>query len=1157
MQHGKVTGKLSMLVVLLAAFIQWLPAQTSRLHYQHKAEKLSKVAEDFGKKFNVQLAYVNADLATVEVPAGYFEAATVNELLNKVMAPGGFNATANGNNFVIKKAPAATAPKTLGAMVLEGTVMEKGLPVEGAVVQIKQEGLKNLTAITNEKGFFKKTIPQQEGIAEVNAVGFYGVKRKFGASEKEVLNIELSKDVKEIDEVVVTALGIKRAERSLGYSAPVVSGDQLTQALSGNWTDALSGKVAGLNLIRSNSGPAGSNRIILRGENNLLGTDEALIVVDGVVINGGSARKSANLSDQTYGTGSDNMPADYGSSLNDLNSEDIETMTILKGPGAAALYGQRAANGAIVITTKSGAGAKKKKMGIGFTSNGNLEMPNRWPDLQYEYGQGLGGANYYSYGTTADGASTSGTSSAYGPRFDGQQFFQYDPVTQTTGKTKTPWVPYKNQIRDFFNTGSTLTNTVSVDGSTDKTSARFSFTNQTNKWIIPNTGYKRNSISLSLSSKVSDRLTVNSKIIYNNRTSDNLPGAGYGNQSLMYWFIFWQPNANLDWIRNYWENGKENYSIKYPFSSYPSNPFAVVNQYINSTNRHALTGNVSANYTFTKELSLQVRTSMDLSYDERAQKRPYDAGSKLQKGSYRTQNIFSQETTSDFLLKYNKQINKDFVVSATAGGSTLRNHYNKDEVRADSLVRPGLYTYANAAGPLVTMPSKSELAINSFYGLITMAYKNYLFADFTGRNDWNSALATPRRTDNAGFFYSSANFSFIASDVLKLPSVFDYMKLRLSFAGVGSGGTTPYLTGDNNYESPSSVWSGGALQNPSSLNNPNLRPLKTISYETGTEIKMFKNRLGIDLTVYTGNTSDQIMSRIIDRASGYSTQVVNLGRVSNKGIEINLNGIPVATKNFNWKSIITFSANKNTVEELADSSVVLRTGPVGGGQIVAKVGGSMGDLYGRGYVRAPDGQVVYDAASGVALIDDNVKYLGNTSPKWKTSFINDFTYKRFTLHVLFDAQYGAVAHSLMNYKLAEQGKTTITLPGRYNGIIGNGVVKDGEKSYKKNTTIATDIDSYYRSHYGVDNAEGSTFRTDFIKFREATLTYNFNPKLLEKIGLSRAAISVYGRNLFIWSPWPMFDPEFGTLSGTNIVQGFEIGQFPSTRSYGFNLVLGL
>jgi hypothetical protein len=237
--------------------------------------------------------------------------------------------------------------------------------------------------------------------------------------------------------------------------------------------------------------------------------------------------------------------------------------------------------------------------------------------------------------------------------------------------------------------------------------------------------------------------------------------------------------------------------------------------------------------------------------------------------------------------------------------------------------------------------------------------------------------------------------------------------------------------------------------------------------------------------------------------------------------------------------------------------VVLKTGKVGGGQIVAKVGGSMGDLYGRGYVRAPDGQVVYDNKTGVALISEDVKYLGNTIPKWKIGLNNDFSYRQFHLHLLFDAQFGAVAHSLTHYKLAEQGKTKETLPGRYNGIIGNGVVMDGDGKYRKNDVIATDIDEYYRSHYGVDNAEGSTFSTDFVKFREARLDFTLNSRLTKRLGLQRATIGVYGRDLAIWTKWPIFDPEFGTLDGTDIVRGFEIGQFPSTRTFGFNLVLGL
>lgn len=967
------------------------------------------------------------------------------------------------------------------------------------------------------------------------------------------LIITLKRSEATLQNVVVTALGITRNERALGYSAPVITGEQLTAAPSNNWTDALSGKVPGLNLVRSNSGPTGSNKIILRGENNLTGDNEALIVLDGVVMKRSSARRTGLQGEQVYGTGSDNMPADYGSSLNDINPEDIESVTVLKGPGAAALYGQDAANGAIIITTKSGS-SKRKGWGVTLNSNASIEQVNRWPDLQYEYGQGLDGNSYYSYGAGPDGASTSATSSAYGPRFNGQMFYQYDPVTQAQGTERTPWVAYKDGVKKYFETGHTLTNTISVDGGTDRTTARFSFTNVRNNWITPNTGYKRNTLALSVNSRINDRLRIASKINYTNKWSDNLPGAGYGNQSIMYWWIFWQPNADIEWLKNYWQLGQEGRRIKYPFSSFPENPYAIAYEFINSANRHGITGNVQATYNFTSELSLQLRTSMDMSYDQRSQKRPYDAGSRYQKGSYRTQNIFAQEITSDFLLKFSKRISPEFDFSVTAGGSNVRNMYNRDENRADSLTTPGVFSMANAAGPVIALPYRSKLTINSLYGLITTAYKNYLYLDLTARKDWNSVLATPERTENAGFFFPSANMSFVLSDAVKLPAAVSFAKLRFSASGVGSGSTIPYLT-SYNYNRVESY--PGGLQNPSLLTNPNLLPLRTITYELGTNIKLLKNRLGVDVTVYTGNTKDQHLQRVVDRASGYTRVLINAGRVNNKGIEVALNGTPVSTKNFKWTSSLIFSANKNRIAELADSSVVLQLGPVGGGQLVAQVGGSMGDLYGRGYVRAPDGQIVYNSSTGFATISQDVIYLGNTIPKGKMGFSNEFQYKQFRINLLFDAQWGAVAHSLMNYKLSEQGKTTNTLPGRYNGIIGNGVVMDQDGKYSPNDVVATDIDEYYRSHFGIDNAEGSTFSTEFIKFREARFDYTLSPKITQKIGLQRATVGIYGRDLFIWSPWPMFDPEFGTLSGSDIVRGFETAQFPSTRTLGFNLIVGL
>jgi outer membrane receptor protein involved in Fe transport len=593
----------------------------------------------------------------------------------------------------------------------------------------------------------------------------------------------------------------------------------------------------------------------------------------------------------------------------------------------------------------------------------------------------------------------------------------------------------------------------------------------------------------------------------------------------------------------------------YPYSSFPENPYAVAYEFINRSNRHVVTGNVQATYNFTRDLSLQIRTSMDMSYEQRAQERPFDAGSKLQKGSYRTQNIFGQEASSDFLLRYSKKVNSDFDFSVSLGGSTLNNNYNRDETRADSLIYPGDYSFVNAAGPLVSMPLKSKYRINSFYGLFSSGFKNYLFLDLTARQDWTSILATPIRTGNSGFFYPSANLSFILSEVARLPQSINFAKLRFSASSVGSGGTVPYLTAYN-YTTAGSLYSGG-LQNPSVLANPDLKPLRTNTLEAGLNLRMFGSRLEFDVAAYSGNTEDQILQRIVDRASGFSKAVINAGKVQNQGIEISVNATPVSVRNgFKWITGIVFSSNRNKIVELPDSSVVLQTGSVGGGQIVAKVGGSMGDLYGRGYLRAPDGQVVYDATTGFAKITEDVVYLGNTIPKGKVGFTNTFSYKGFCFNLLFDAQYGGVAHSLLHFKMGVHGKLTKTIPGRYNGIIGNGVVMGTDGKYHTNETIATDIDEYYRSHWGIDNAEGSTFSTDFIKFREARLDYTFNTKIIKKLGLQKAAIGIYGRDLFIWSPWPMFDPEFGTLSGSDIVRGFEIGQFPSTRTIGANLVIG-
>jgi len=1051
---------------------------------------------------------------------------------------------------LVVAAPVATGNVTFQEKVtIKGTVRDEAdnQPLPGVTITDNQ---RKVLGVTNGEGIFTVTIEKGTELS-FNMIGYTVVKHLATGNENS-LSIRLASSSSELNEVIVTALGIKREEKALGYSTTTVKGEELTGALSNNWTDALSGKVAGLNLVRSNGGPAGSNKIILRGENNLTGNNDALIVVDGVIINQGSGRAtgyggSGYLADET--------PVDFGSGLGDINPEDIENVTVLKGPGAAALYGQRGANGAVIITTKSGK-AKQKGVGVTITSNSMIENVNRWPDLQYEYGQGVEGDNYYSYNASEDGASTRSTSSAWGPRFNGQEYYQYDPVTHTKATVRTPWVPYVNDSRGFFETGRTFTNSVTIDGGSDKTTARFSATNVNNSWIIPNTGYKRNTVALSVNQKVTDKLQIAAKVNYTNKWSDNLPSTGYNNQSIMYWYLFWEPSASLDWLKDYWLPGQENVKQSYPFSSFPDNPYLIANQMLNKSNRNGITGNVQATYDFTKELSLMVRTSLDFAQDQRSQQRPYDT-EKFNKGMYRTQNIFSQEVTSDFLLRYNKKLNNDFTVSATGGGSMTNNRYIRDDLRSDSLAYPGVFNHANAAGITLAIPYKSKYAINSFYGLFTSGYKDFLFLDATVRWDWNSTLATPLNTGRAGFFYPSLNGSIVLSEILKLPAAISYAKFRASVSGVGSGGTDPYLT---SYTYTSIPQFPGGASNPTTLANQDLESLFTTSFEVGADLRFFSNRIGMDITYYSGNTTNQILSTTVDASSGMRRAIVNAGKISNSGIEIALNGSPLKSKTgLNWNIFGTFTANQNKVlellPELADG-LILQNGPGSRGAIIAKLGGSMGDLFGRGYQRAPGGEIIYNA-NGIPMITTDMMYVGNTNPQWKASIGNTFKFKQVTLNFLLDAQYGAEAYSLSAAALAEQGKTVNTLPGRYNGIIGNGVQINSDGTFRPNDVIAQNAWDYYTAHYGRDNVEGTTYSTDFLKLREVRLDYTLTPRLSSRIGLNRATIGVYGRDLFTVTTWPVFDPEFGTLSGAEINKGFEYGQFPSTRSFGLNLVIGI
>lgn len=1039
-------------------------------------------------------------------------------------------------------------------VTVKGTVKDSGdgQPLPGVTISDNQ---RRVLGVTDVNGAFSVKVAKGTEIS-FNMLG-YTVARRTVTAATNAMVINMASSSSELNEVVVTALGIKREQKSLGFATTTVDSTQLTNAISSNWTDALSGKVAGLNMVK-NDGPAGSNKIILRGENNLTGDNEALIVIDGVVASS-SSRRTAATGGGVYGTSGDIMPADFGSGLNDLNPDDIESVTVLKGPAASALYGQRGANGAIIITTKS-ATKDRKTMGITFTSNSSWQDINRGPDRQQEFGAGTFGVPYFSFGASPDGASTNATSSTWGPAFStGSKFFQFDPATKARGIERTPWVAYKDPIDAFFVTGFESLNSISLDGTYKKVAMRFSASHGSNEWIVPNTGYERTTATFNANTNLTKKLSLSLKAQYSNRHSDNLPATGYGNQSLMYWFMFAQPNVNVDWYRDYWAPGKQYQQFTNITTTNPESPYAISEQYINAQRRNGILGNVQANYKFNKELSLMARASIDLNDEIRETRRPWDAaGNKFAHGSYRESDMHSYEINADFLLKYDKKISNDLQLTANLGGSQMRNEYGRMETRADGLRIPNDYRLENNENPLIYVPDTARYRINSLYASASLAYKNFLYLDITGRQDWNSTLATLTGTENVGFFYPSASLAFVASDYWKLPKAFSFAKLRASIAQVGSGSNIPYRTAYYYLKAADGIYPDTSMNNPRALPNYDLKPLKTTTVELGLELKMFKNRLGLDVAVYAGNTKNQILNRIVDKSTGYNTQIVNVGRVDNKGIEIALNGTPIQTKTFKWTTFATFSANKNVIKELADSSVVLRTGALGSGQVVANVGGSMGDLYGRGYLRSPDGQIVFNPETGVALENPDLLYLGNTMPDMRFSLGTGFNYKQFSMNVLFDAQLGGVGHSLTFSRMASLGKHAVTLPGRYNGVIGDGVLQNPDGSFRKNDVIATDLAAFYESVYGSGQAEGSIFRTDYVKFREASIGYTFDKRMLQKIGVfNKATLSVYGRDLFIWSPWPAFDPDFGTLAGSDIVQGFETGQLPSTRTFGVRLVVGL
>lgn len=1032
--------------------------------------------------------------------------------------------------------------------VVEGIVTNgEGTPLSSVTVLLRQGNAEPKSAVTSDQGRFRFQGITGAYTLSFSHVGFQDVSIQKSAPETGI-RISLSESSEQLSEVVVTALGIRREEKALGYAAQSINSEQVNDARSNNFVNALSGKVAGLSLIAPGSGPINSVRVTLRGDASLNPEgNNALIVLDGVPLN--SSITSSGV-DNAYGAGSgSDVPIDFGNGISDINPDDIESITVLKGPSATALYGSRAANGALIITTKSGA-RKGKGLGVTINSNTSINDVLKWPDYQYEYGQGTGlvynsaGEKYYSYGATEDGASTSGTSSAFGPKFEGQMYYQYDPEKEGRGDQRTLWRPYKDNIKGFFRMGYTISNNISLEGGNARSSARASLTHTKNEWIMPNTGFERITASVSLNHQISDKIKVNAKVNYTNKHSDNLPATGYNNQSIAYFMIFQNPNVDLAWYRPIWKKTALYRDQIHPFSSFIDNPYLIAYEMLNGVRSNQIVGTLSAGYTISPKFELILRTGGDFSMENRDTRRPYSSANFLQ-GYYKEQLINFYEVNSDFLFTYKDNFG-DFNLTASAGGNAMARRYDRIDSYVDGLVIPNVYMLSNGIGsPIITSVDRNK-NVNSLYALASLGWKNKIFLDITGRNDWSSTLPL----HNNSFFYPSVSSSFILSDLFSLPQAISFAKLRISAAQVGND-TEPYRT--QKYYGTSEFPGSGSV--PTLLHNTNFKPEISSSYETGLDIRFFNGRLGLDVTYYNNITKNQILEVPVDPTSGYTRAVMNGGKIRNRGVELLLSGTPVKSKDFQWTAFLTWSKNQNRVLELTEGMDGKQDiGYGGNATIQARIGGTTGDIYGFGLMRNEEGKVIY-RSNGLPERPAEISYIGTAYPDWKAGFSNEFSYKNLRFNFLIDGQYGGIVYSQSFHKMSEQGKLKHTLKGREeNYIIGEGVVLDSDGKYVPNTTKVVPA-TFYGDYYRRANVETNSHDASYIKLREVRLAYSVPASKLSKIFFEQVIIGLYGRDVFMLTQFPIFDPETAALNGSVILPGIEMGQMPSTRTFGFNLTL--
>ena len=1036
--------------------------------------------------------------------------ADISEVLNTVLRSTNLTYHLLDNNLVVIAIP---AEKDVQQITIKGVI--KLLNIDGTTtmhssVSVIEKGTTNGTT-TNENGEFNLTVTNENAVLQISYVGYKT--QEIDLKGKTSITVMLEEQNKELQGVVVTALGITRQKRSLTYATQSLTGADLSNSREVNVTNAMEGKVAGLTITKTNSGPGSSNRIVFRGNRSIGNTNQPLIIVDGVRIDN-TPKAFADVT--LFGT------RDNGDGISNINPDDIESMTVLTGASAAALYGSDAANGAVIITTKKG--RTGKGLGVQVSSSAMFENPMIYPKLQNVYGQGDGG-NF-----------VVNSENSWGPKMDGQQ------VTDWTGKSQA-LTPQPDNFKDFFRTGSEFINSVALSAGTDKSQTYFSYTNTHSNGIIPNNEYKRDNFNLRQSTQLARNFSIDLKANYIVEDVINRPMTGAANHAIS--TLYAMPRSlQLSDIKNYETlNPDGTLTQNYWAPPTPSfqNPYWSVYRNLYERVRNRIIGLVSLKYQITPELSIQGRSSIDY-YTDRGEEKDFNGTFWVGfpgGGNYILNRETNQQFNNDVLISFTKKIADKYSINVFAGASIEKFNFEAASASDQGLNAPNLFALNNAVAPQINN-SLARTEKQSVYASAELGYNNYLFLDLTGRNDWNSTLPV----NNGSYFFPSAGLTGIISDMVKLPAFISLLKARTSYAFVGNGTAFNQLKPSYTLAAGGN---GGFLNIDRVLHDADLKPEQTRSFEGGLDLSLFKDRIGADITYYKTNTKNQILQIGVPNPSGYAFRIINAGNIQNEGIELGFSIKPIVTKNFKWAINVTYGSNKNKVLYLDSlEKKPPLSSPETLGEIVVEEGKSYGEIYTSSLQRNSSGQIVVGDNGLPLVVTDPNYYAGNYNPKWTGGVTNTFQYKSWSLSVLIDGKKGGVTISGTQALLAAEGASKQTLANRETGfIVPNSVKQDGSKN-----DITIKAEDYW-TNVGGANPVGELFVNDATNFRvrEINLSYSFPQQLLGNSFIKGATISLVGRNLFFLKNSAYgFDPESGIGTGNN--QGLEYTPVPTTRSYG-------